>query len=37
MDFFMADTDLFSSALADDQYGLPIFFSRYLEPIPQFT
>jgi hypothetical protein len=29
------------SALADDRYGLPIFLSRYLEPIllllPQFT
>ena len=28
-----AETDFFSLALADDQYGLPIFLSRYLEPI----
>ena len=31
----------FPSALADDRYGLPIFLSQYLEPIPlllpQFT
>ena len=44
MDFFRADADtdfFFSSALADDGYGLPVFLSRYLEPtlllLPQFT